>query len=348
MGSRKENKREIILSIENRLNELSLKQEQRAFVEKAKAFGLLLKLGIISYNEKVGPYYNGYWLKGINGTNWTFKVAKELGIPRTFYLELINERMATALGIHTIKSKIVKLSLDSNFYAIMSEDYRVTKYKVISGKEIIKEYLDYLTENGYFEERFGVKKIEDVEENRININSLPVIYQALTYHFTNRAGNPEEPYIEQKSASVIDIIYNELKKRYIYAYITMQKDFHLGNWEILENQNGAYLTPMYDLEMSMQDNFYDKKNTSLRASMDGSLSIDQDFEQFINSNPENKTLVRQMHYMITPSDILSFMENCEIEVPAVIKKQVLTIFTNHFLNIENMLTNKNKLTKDSK
>lgn len=58
-----------------------------------------------------------------------------------------------------------------------------------------------------------------------------------------------------------------------------------------------------------------------------------------------------MHYMVTPLDITSFMQkrnSSDIEIPLSIQKQVITAFTNHFMKIESMLTNKNKLAKDSK
>ena len=335
-----------IIELQNRLNNKSIPQSERALITNMKTFSKLTSLKIASYNDKVGAHYNGYWLSNINGSNWALKIAKYPNIPRNFYLEIINEKIATALGLHAINSKILKISEDSNYYGIMSEDYRNKNYKVTSGKEIVMDYLYYLEDNNLLEEQFGVKEISGLD-SIINVNSLPIIYQALNYHFSRFK---TESYRKEKNSSTANLIYKELVRRYIYSFITMQKDFHLGNWEILENEYAAYLSPMYDLELSMEDSFYDDKNTSMRASSDINLSIDEDFKNFINSSEENKKLVSMMHYAITPYDIPSFLEKIDtqdIEIPTEIKKEVLTKFSEHFLKIENILTKQNKLTKDS-
>lgn len=348
MATRAEKKSEYIKNIQNNINRTSIAEDERYFLESSSQFRPLLTYGILVPNDKIGVKYLGYWLKLVNGSNWHIKITKEEGIPDNFYREIINERIARAMGLNPIQSRICKYTKDSKIYCLMSEDYRKDDYHVITGKEIVLDYLYHLEETGYFKNNYGVDTFEELGDS-YNVNSLPIIYQALNFYFSNRCGVPVDNFSPKKSNSIADTIYFELKNRYVYSYLTMQRDFHLDNFEILVNDHGAYLSPMYDLELSLSDEFYNTSvNTSLKASIDGSLSIDEDFQTFINASLENRKLVERMHYIVNPKDVMKFMEKMnskDITIPNNIKKEVLESFGRHYVKVDEMLNRTMDLKK---
>ena len=222
-----------------------------------------------------------------------------------------------------------------NIYGIISEDYRKFGYTTIGGKDIIYKFLKEI--------KYNVSDDYELENINIdfNINSLPVIYQALNYFFYDKVLDNGINYNSLKASSSVNIIFNELVKRYVFSYITMQKDFHLDNWEILYNEHSAYLSPMYDLELSMNESFYDERfNTSMKWSREKDIDIDQDFQNFIDCSEENKNLVINMHNVLTIDDVIIFMndiQNRGIIIDESKKEEIIKCFSEHYDKINTML-----------
>lgn len=330
----------------NQINE-NLKNKDSYLIEKDKDFIKLINSKLLTFNDKIGSKYNGYWLNLFHGNNkdidnYVIKISKEKELPIAFYLELLNETLASHCGLNSINSKIFKYRKDSSIYGIISEDYRKFGYKTISGKNIVYKFLKEI--------KYNVNEDYELENLDINfnINSLPVIYQALNYFFYNKVLDNEINYNSLKASSTVNIIFNELVKRYVFSYITMQKDFHLDNWEILYNEHSAYLSPMYDLELSMDESFYDEKyNTSMKWSKEKDIDIDKDFQNFIDYSEENKNLVANMHNILTVDDVIIFMNNIQnmgIIIDKTKKENIIKCFSEHYDKIDNMLyPQKNKL-----
>ena len=323
----------------NKINE-NLKNKDSYLIENDKDFRKLISSKILTFNDKIGSKYFGYWLSLFHGKdkdtdNYVIKISKSKELPIAFYLELLNERLATHCGLSTIESKIFKYKNDSNIYGIISEDYRKFGYTTIGGKDIIYKFLKEI--------KYNVSDDYELENINIdfNINSLPVIYQALNYFFYDKVLDNEINYNSLKASSSVNIIFNELVKRYVFSYITMQKDFHLDNWEILYNEHSAYLSPMYDLELSMNESFYDERfNTSMKWSKEKYIGIDQDFQNFIDCSEENKNLVINMHNILTIDDVIIFMNNIQnkgIIIDESKKEEIIKCFSEHYDKINTML-----------
>lgn len=323
----------------NKINE-NLKNKDSYLIENDKDFRKLISSKILTFNDKIGSKYFGYWLSLFHGKdkdtdNYVIKISKSKELPIAFYLELLNERLATHCGLSTIESKIFKYKNDSNIYGIISEDYRKFGYTTIGGKDIIYKFLKEI--------KYNVSDDYELENINIdfNINSLPVIYQALNYFFYDKVLDNEINYNSLKASSSVNIIFNELVKRYVFSYITMQKDFHLDNWEILYNEHSAYLSPMYDLELSMNESFYDERfNTSMKWSREKDIGIDQDFQNFIDCSEENKNLVINMHNVLTIDDVIIFMNNIQnrgIIIDESKKEEIIKCFSEHYDKINTML-----------
>lgn len=323
----------------NKINE-NLKNKDSYLIENDKDFRKLISSKILTFNDKIGSKYFGYWLSLFHGKdkdtdNYVIKISKSKELPIAFYLELLNERLATHCGLSTIESKIFKYKNDSNIYGIISEDYRKFGYTTIGGKDIIYKFLKEI--------KYNVSDDYELENINIdfNINSLPVIYQALNYFFYDKVLDNEINYNSLKASSSVNIIFNELVKRYVFSYITMQKDFHLDNWEILYNEHSAYLSPMYDLKLSMNESFYDERfNTSMKWSREKDIDIDQDFQNFIDCSEENKNLVINMHNVLTIDDVIIFMndiQNRGIIIDESKKEEIIKCFSEHYDKINTML-----------
>ncbi len=323
----------------NKINE-NLKNKDSYLIENDKDFRKLISSKILTFNDKIGSKYFGYWLSLFHGKdkdtdNYVIKISKSKELPIAFYLELLNERLATHCGLSTIESKIFKYKNDSNIYGIISEDYRKFGYTTIGGKDIIYKFLKEI--------KYNVSDDYELENINIdfNINSLPVIYQALNYFFYDKVLDNGINYNSLKASSSVNIIFNELVKRYVFSYITMQKDFHLDNWEILYNEHSAYLSPMYDLELSMNESFYDERfNTSMKWSREKDIDIDQDFQNFIDCSEENKNLVINMHNVLTIDDVIIFMndiQNRGIIIDESKKEEIIKCFSEHYDKINTML-----------
>ena len=321
-------KQEIINNLQDNLNNGGF------LLNKANDFHNLIRLNILEKNEKCSSRYFGYWIHDVNGLGWALKISVTPGIPKEFFYELLSESIARDMGFETIESKIIKYSPDSELYGIISQDYRLEGYKIVAGNEIVDEYVNYI--NTDFP--FTLTKWDNDMDN-INVNSLPFIYSALEHHFKSQKSLH---YYDQKHAeSMLKTIYGNLVLRYVFSYITMQKDFHLGNWEIRESEQGVSIVPMYDMELSFNENFYDDKNTSLKASTDASLSYDEDFMYFYNSSEENKNLVDKMLYLLNPNNILKYLDSIPY-FDDEFKKNVFKTYINHFEKIEKMISEEKK------
>lgn len=323
----------------------NLKNKNSYLVDNDKDFRKLLTSKLLTFNDKIGVRYNGYWLNIYHGNeknndNYVIKISKEKDMPITFYLEILNERLATHCGLNPINSTVFKCIKDSNIYGIISEDYRKFDYKTISGKEIVLKFLK--------EVKYNTSDIDNIDIE-FNVNSLPIIYQALNYFFYNKIIDNEINYNSLKASSTVNIIFNELIRRYVFSYITLQKDFHLDNWEILYNEHSAYLSPMYDLELSLDNSFYtDKYNTSMRWSRNKDIDIDQDFQDFIDYSEENKNLVSNMHHILNINDLIMFMnsiENNGIIIDKIKKEKIIACFSEHYDKIDKMLCKEKNKSK---
>ena len=331
----------------NQINE-NLKNKDSYLIENDKDFRKLINSGILTFNDKIGSRYNGYWLNLYHGKdkdtdNRVIKIYKNTELPITFYLELLNERLASHCGLNSIESKIFKYKKGSNIYGIISEDYRKFGYKTVSGKDIVYNFLKEI--------ECTIKDDSELENINIdfNINSLPIIYQALNYFFYNKVSENKFNYNSKKALSTVNIIFYGLIKRYIFSYLTMQKDFHLDNWEILYNDHSAYLSPMYDLELSMGEDFYNERfNTSMKWSKEKDIDIDKDFQEFIDYSEENKKLVVNMHNVLTINDVIMFMndiQNRGIIINERKKEEIIKCFSKHYDKLDNMLYNKKSILK---
>ena len=132
---------------------------------------------------------------------------------------------------------------------------------------------------------------------------------------------------------------------YLFLFMTMQSDFHLGNWELLESDYVAYLTPMYDMEMGFREDFFESdKNTTIRYSTETTTNVYQDFANFYyESDDETKKDIQHIYQLLTPNILKESLDGINVAVtlnfPEAIKQKILKMYQEHYYNMGEILKN---------
>lgn len=281
-------------------------------------------------NDLCGPYYNGYWINNVENKNYFLKICKKSGLNDQLFIQIFMEELAKTVSIATTNSEIIRVNSKSNVYGIISDNYKINGYKIISGKEIIWSYLESLEANGTLKEVLEINSLDELYNTdfseQFSLNSLSFIWEALEYYYRN---NPNKHLFIYK-------IVEELARRFIYSFITMQYDFHLGNWELLDNEAHAFLVPMYDMELGFQKRFFDiSRNNSMRAYESSIQSIYDSFKQFYFSSSSSFQLeVTRQLYILTPETLLNILMNLEkkyqVDKGTKIYENINTLYKEHY------------------
>ena len=139
---------------------------------------------------------------------------------------------------------------------------------------------------------------------------------------------------------------NEPAKRYTFLFLMMQSDFHLGNWEMIEQEKTAFLVPMYDMDMSFRTSFNDyAKNNSMKSYLTSTQDVYQDFSSFYFSLPEKDQIIIQNEILVlTPETIATAIDLMpkiySIEMPNSMKETILQRYNEHYQKIIDITQNK--------
>lgn len=292
--------------------------------------------GEIIPSEGCGPYYQGWWIKNLDEEDWFLKVFNQKGIPYRFYVELLLEYLAQIVGIRTIESKIVEVNKQFKTYGLISKDYRKKDCNIVSGKEIVLDFLKHLEKNHLLEEYLGIQKISDLKNSISEYNSLDCVWDALNYRYSKFSNSNE----------IVTNNMNELARRYTFLFLMMQSDFHLGNWEMIEQGQSVFLAPVYDMDMSFRSSFDDyEKNNSMKSYLTSTQDVYQDFSNFYFSLPEKDQIIIQNEILVlTPETIataIDFLPKIHsIEMPFSMKETILKRYNEHYQRIMDMIQNK--------
>ncbi len=293
--------------------------------------------GVLTPTNGCGPHYQGWWIQKKDEKNWFMKVFCETKLPYRFYVELLLEHLAQVVQIPTIKSEIV--SLGHGVYGLISEDYRMDDKEIFSGKEIMLQYLKFLKDNQKLESTLGISSLEDLNESLVEYNSLEMVASALEYHFQNKSNKKE----------ICSNILNGLCDRYVFLFLMMQSDFHLGNWEIFEGNDLAFLTPCFDMDMSFRKSFTDlAKNNSLKYKMVPCGNVYEDFVSFYaDAKEESKKEIDNYISLLTPQAIQNSIavvsKTHGISFPEEYESEILKNYSEHYENVQSILKRQDRI-----
>ena len=268
-----------------------------------------IKKHIVVPNNLCGPFYDGYWLRGIEDKNWFLKISHLTSLRKELIVELLAEELARNIPIETISSEIVFCGNDK--YGLISQSYLVSDYTIGSGSTISLEYFQ--------------KEMPP---------TLETIWESLNYHFRE--------YPNRKN--IILGFMKELTERYVFSFITMNRDFHLKNFEFLENNQHAVLVPMYDMDLSFDTHFEEKHNSLMAINTE---NIYEDFKNYYYSSSEYfQKEVERMLSILTPEFIWKSLETVEhlhgLIIPENIKKNIYTTYEVHYEKIKNSIKKKGR------
>ena len=288
-----------------------------------------LKSGVLVANDLCGPYYQGYWLHHPDDKTYFFFFFRKKGLQDQLLVQILLEELAKAASISTVNSEIVNVN-NQDLYGLLSLDYQTLDYEAISGADVVMEYLEYLEQNKKLEEVIGVKTIEELNADdsykTFTINSLSFIWEALEFFYRN---HPQKSFVIFK-------IMEELSKRYVFSFILMQYDYHLKNWEILDNGNYAFIAPLYDMDLALNNMFHTlEKNNSLRSYEGPINSIYDDFERFLASSSTSfQWEVSRQIGLFTPEFLSQTIQNIEIthqhKFQEEFKTKLLNMYAKHY------------------
>lgn len=285
----------------------------------------------ITLNEEIGTDYYGYFISNVDSHNYCVKISKKEGIRDAMYKELISEEIAKMLDLRTISSKIFKYN-DST-YGLISEDYRDKNYNIISGKDIILNYYEFLIDNDVSVEQDFINKKLIVEDKYVRFNSLEFAKDALKFFF-------DDINIYHKN-EFYNTIISKLEKRYLFSFLTMQNDFHAGNWEIFYSNATAFISPLFDMEECFNNVFFVSDdnlahyNNSMRYSKDENLDLYGDFYKFYNSKDDiGRENILSMIKLLNPLTIKTCIKSVEstklVKVPKELEDSILDMYTKHY------------------
>jgi hypothetical protein len=174
---------------------------------------------------------NHYWVY-INGKEYYFK---EMDNP---YNELLGYNACKYLGIDAC---YIDLAILDGKYGIISKSLRDNGSKLVSGDELLGDYLannfEIIRDMGFVGEIANrVKEYGLGDTTRylssIYINNLEIIWQAL----------------EDKYKGLIDIekVMEQFVYMYMFTILFADIDKHPGNWYIMECENEVRLAPILD------------------------------------------------------------------------------------------------------
>lgn len=299
-----------------------------------------IKNNTVIPNDLCGSYYTGYWLNDIEGENYFLKISKKTGISKEIFIQIIGEELARMVGIETVHSKIVDVG--SNTYGLMSSNYIKYDDNILSGKEIVIDYLQHLYSNDllhlWLDTPLTMEEKEDFHDGylegmmeafncrHVNCNSLNFIWDALSFQFRNK----------ENGQIITERIVKDLTKRYLFSFMIMNKDFHLKNWEIIDIYGNYTLSPLYDIDLSFDRNFTNlDKNNSMKSYENNIENIYEDFEQYFSSSSDDfkKEFYRQQN-ILTPENVQEAMERIiNIYQNDNLKKyaeQILKVYIPHY------------------
>lgn len=280
----------------------------------------------------------------VDGKKYIFKLLPKDNLYNykfvNFYNDLIFSELCKKLGISCCS---VYLARYKNIYGTLIESYKTNvNANYINGSVILKDYLNYLIKNHLVEdcldEKVNYPVNDDYKDCLVHkMNNLETIWDALNYHYKNLN--------ELKRNEIIGKIMDELTTRYSLDYLLMQPDRHEKNWEIIELHNDAYLTPLFDNELSF---YYYNYIPDLKIDINDKINYNSQLEKFLSFSSQNfKDKFVNLYNILTPEYLENTIKELEIKenftFPVLYKKDILNNYSKQYNDITNILNElKNK------
>ena len=277
---------------------------------------------------------NHYWVN-INGEEYYFK-------PTDFYYnELLAYHTAKFLGIEACYTDLAILNGEKG---IISKSLRKNEKTLISGHEIIKEYIyksfgnllytkKMIQNSGIINWIFDKKYREKKDICAEYINNLEIIWQILEDKYKN------DPRFNAKT------IIHKFVLMYIFTILVYDCDRYACNWLIQETNNNISLAPLFDNEDAF--NYTHQKmsqNTNPKFTINTETS---DYNQLASlkvflTNSSTEYLELFTHYFEELSENFNLIiERAETQIkkkiPENIKTKILYNFNINKNQIQNIL-----------
>ena len=222
------------------------------------------------------------------------------------YEELIGSEIAKCLGINSVSYDMLNfIASDINFKGVISDDFRIDGYKLLTIDKIIDEYL--------------LDSHKEVEYNDMN---LELLEEALSNHYSNYKNRD----------MIVRKMMDDIKKSFLFDILIGNIDNGKYNYELMENDIDGRLTPYFDYEQ-----IFKFSSTRLTVSDSNNYSVYDNLLEFLNSNPEYIDYFREMYNTLTPEKIEELFAKIEREKEITIdsnyKNIIFLTYSRHYNNI---------------
>lgn len=240
------------------------------------------------------------------------------------YSELLINCLANDYGIPSV---LYDLATVKDTKGVISKDFTKPNTNIISGKDIIVEYIKYLNKKN---------NIDDIEDILEHINNLEDIWNALDYHYRDLPNKLE----------IVSNLMNQIVDLFIFDILTYQSDRHFNNWSIIEEDDNISLAPIYDNELTaLVDSEYSRLMPASYVLAVDSFSLDdinKELEKFIDVSEFNyKELIKDKMWIISNDNLKKAFSDIEKKIgypiPKKIKENSLNLFREHRNNLEEVL-----------
>lgn len=231
------------------------------------------------------------------------------------YLHLLGFEIGKLLNIDVVHYMLIDIITSNDTYrGVLSNNFNEDGYKLISVSKIIEEYL--LNTN------------EKINYNDMN---LELLYKAFSFHYNN-------------NLMIVDKIMNQIKEYFLFDVLIGNIDNGKYNYEILENDKTAKMTPYFDFGQ-----IFKFGSTRFTVSDNGNFDIYDNLFFFLEKEQNYITYFKNMYNILTPDKVLDIFTKIEAENGIKIneneKNIMFLLYARHYQCLGNVLNKLNSKRK---
>ena len=273
-------------------------------------------------NYELIPNYD--YDNGVGESNFLVNIDENIYyVKRSNYAfkELVISEFCNLIDIPCVTYEMAE---KNNEYYVISKSYHKDDCKYVSGKEIIKSFLENTTKK-------ELKGLNINKKNEDKLNTLEIAWLSLADKYSTSASK----YNDIRNVMI------ELLKQYFLMILIQDIDFHWFNWEIEESEDHIKLAPKYDNEGAFGGEYY-----GVPMGVDGDDPFQRttdSISRFINitANEDNEIFL-DLFNKATPEVFEKAINNIrdKYDIDAVFLNSMLDRYKEQYSRIEKLVKEK--------
>lgn len=226
------------------------------------------------------------------------------------YLELIGSKIAKLLNINSVNYDMLEFITDDVSYkGVISEDFRIDNYQLVSIDTIIDDYL-----------------IDSNEQIMFNEMNLGLLFRAISNRYRNY----------DNSNTIISTLMDNFKRYFLFDILIGNIDNGKYNYELLESNCDAKTTPYFDYEQ-----IFKFSSTRFTASDSGNYDVYDNLLEFLLKETDYILIFKEMYSKLTPKKMEEIISEIEKEIGSKMsdneKNIIFLSYSRHYQNLGDVL-----------